>query len=109
MIFIIFVGLLIIRKKQHRLNSIYILEAAFIRKRQKLFCIFLEVLLSAPSQISAPPRFSAPLKTSDFGKRPGPLNRINTVVVTIVECCVLFSGVKLSIRSFVLFPVHMTT
>ena len=25
------------------------------------------------------------------------------VVVTIVECCVTFSGVKLSIRSFVLF------
>ena len=26
------------------------------------------------------------------------------VVVTILECCVTFSGVKLSIRSFVLFP-----
>ena len=25
------------------------------------------------------------------------------VVVTILECCVTFSGVKLSIRSFVLF------
>ena len=25
------------------------------------------------------------------------------VVVTILECCVMFSGVKLSIRSFVLF------
>ena len=27
------------------------------------------------------------------------------VVVTILECCVTFSGVKLSIRSFVLFIV----
>ena len=27
------------------------------------------------------------------------------VVVTILECCVTFSGVKLSIRSFVLFQV----
>ena len=25
------------------------------------------------------------------------------VVVTILECCVTFSGVKLSIRSFILF------
>ena len=30
------------------------------------------------------------------------------VVVTILECCVTFSGVKLSIRSFVLFlPMYM--
>ena len=28
------------------------------------------------------------------------------VVVTILECCVTFSGVKLSIRSFVLFSTH---
>ena len=28
------------------------------------------------------------------------------VVVTILECCVTFSGVKLSIRSFVLFLCH---
>ena len=28
------------------------------------------------------------------------------VVVTILECCVTFSGVKLSIRSFVLFKVR---
>ena len=27
------------------------------------------------------------------------------VVVTILECCVTFSGVKLSIRSFVLFQL----
>ena len=27
------------------------------------------------------------------------------VVVTILECCVTFSGVKLSIRSFVLFDI----
>ena len=27
------------------------------------------------------------------------------VVVTILECCVTFSGVKLSIRSFVLFII----
>ena len=27
------------------------------------------------------------------------------VVVTILECCVTFSGVKLSIRSFILFAV----
>ena len=31
------------------------------------------------------------------------------VVVTILECCATFSGVKLSIRSFVLFiPEHKT-
>ena len=29
------------------------------------------------------------------------------VVVTILECCVTFSGVKLSIRSFVLFPKYI--
>ena len=29
------------------------------------------------------------------------------VVVTILECCVTFSGVKLSIRSFVLFQSLM--
>ena len=29
------------------------------------------------------------------------------VVVTILECCVTFSGVKLSIRSFVLFIEYM--
>ena len=29
------------------------------------------------------------------------------VVVTILECCVTFSGVKLSIRSFVLFQIHI--
>ena len=29
------------------------------------------------------------------------------VVVTILECCVTFSGVKLSIRSFVLFIVSV--
>ena len=28
------------------------------------------------------------------------------VVVTILECCVMFSGVKLSIRSFVLFQME---
>ena len=28
------------------------------------------------------------------------------VVVTILECCVTFSGVKLSIRSFVLLDNH---
>ena len=28
------------------------------------------------------------------------------VVVTILECCVMFSGVKLSIRSFVLFIMN---
>ena len=31
------------------------------------------------------------------------------VVVTILECCVTFSGVKLSIRSFVLFGKEMLT
>ena len=31
------------------------------------------------------------------------------VVVTILECCVTFSGVKLSIRSFVLFKLHRRT
>ena len=30
------------------------------------------------------------------------------VVVTILECCVTFSGVKLSIRSFVLFIIMMS-
>ena len=30
------------------------------------------------------------------------------VVVTILECCVTFSGVKLSIRSFVLFRVYLS-
>ena len=29
------------------------------------------------------------------------------VVVTILECCVTFSGVKLSIRSFVLFTCNI--
>ena len=29
------------------------------------------------------------------------------VVVTILECCVTFPGVKLSIRSFVLFMGHI--
>ena len=29
------------------------------------------------------------------------------VVVTILECCVTFSGVKLSIRSFVLFIIRL--
>ena len=31
------------------------------------------------------------------------------VVVTILECCVTFSGVKLSIRSFVLFISEVFT
>ena len=31
------------------------------------------------------------------------------VVVTILECCVTFSGVKLSIRSFVLFNSNVIT
>ena len=31
------------------------------------------------------------------------------VVVTILECCVMFSGVKLSIRSFVLFWMSRKT
>ena len=45
--------------------------------------------INAPARVSAPARLSAPPKTSKIGKRPGALNRGNTV-------CTLTSRIALS-------------